>query len=168
VISSWHDRGIGAGNEWAGAIDEHLKTADIILLMVSASFIASDYCYDVELKLAMKRHEAGEARVIPIILRPCDWTKAPFGKLQALPKNGRPVTKWSNRDDAFTDIANGIRRAAEELITKRGASEAPPASTAEKSQAAGAQTASLIPRPPVVGFVARSEEHTSELQSQSN
>src|SRR5919205_442800 len=99
AISQWHDRGIVAGEEWGGEIDEHLKTADIILLLVSANFLASDYCYDIELGLAMERHEAGEARVVPIILRPCDWSGAPFGKLQALPKNAKPVTTWSNKDE---------------------------------------------------------------------
>src|SRR3712207_2008649 len=86
AISEWHDRRIGAGSEWAGEIDEHLKAADIILLLISSSFIASDYCYDVELKLAMQRHEAKQARVVPVILRPCKWENAPFGKLNALPK----------------------------------------------------------------------------------
>src|SRR5947209_4150426 len=137
VISGWHDRRIGAGNEWAGEIDEHMKSSDIILLLVSANFIASKYCYDVELKLALKRHRAGEARVIPVILRPCDLTGVPFGKLQSLPKDRQPVTKWPNRDDAFTDIANGIRRVAEELKAKRRASDAPPAGLREETRAAG-------------------------------
>ena len=80
-----------------------------------SDFLASDYCYDVEVKRAMERHDAGEARVIPVILRPVDWKGAPFGKLQALPRDARPVTEWPNRDQAFLDIAQGIRAAAEEL-----------------------------------------------------
>ena len=80
-ITLWHDRKIGAGREWADQIDEHLNTADIILLLISPDFIASDYCYELEMKQAMQRHAAGEARVIPIILRKVDWQKAPFGKL---------------------------------------------------------------------------------------
>ncbi len=115
VISAWHDRQITAGTNWEGQIDEHLESAKIILLLVSADFLASDYCYDVELKRAMERHEAKEARVIPIILREVDWQGASFGKLQALPKNAEPVTNWPNRDRAFADIARGIRRAVEEL-----------------------------------------------------
>jgi hypothetical protein len=91
VIAGWHDRLITAGTEWAGAIDAHFQRAQIILLLVSADFLASDYCYDVELQRAMARHEAGEARVIPIILRPVDWHTAPFGRLQALPKDGLPI-----------------------------------------------------------------------------
>ena len=115
VIVSWHDREISGGTEWEGEIDEHLNTADVILLLVSASFLASDYCYDRELTRAMERHETGEARVVPLILRECDWRSAPFGKLGALPQDGKPVVSWGDRDAALTDIARGLRRVAEEL-----------------------------------------------------
>lgn len=165
VINEWHDRGISAGREWAGEIDEHLKSADIILLLVSASFIASDYCYDVELTLATERHNAGKARVVPVILQPCDWTSAPFGKLQALPKNGRPVTKWRNRAEAFTDIANGVRRVAEELNEGRRAGAAPDDSTTEGASPPVVPEAasSRIPRSPGVGFVARRDEQGRDV-----
>src|SRR5262249_49361528 len=116
IIAGWYDRRITGGAEWADAIDDHLRTAQIILLLISSAFFASDYCYDVELRHALVRHEAGEARVIPIILRPVDWHSAPFGKLQALPKDGRAVTLWTNQDEAFLDIACGIRSVAEELV----------------------------------------------------
>src|SRR5690349_17931113 len=79
VIAGWHDRNITAGREWAGEISAHLGSAGVILLLVSADFLASDYCYDVELTRALERHEAGEARVIPVILRSVDWRGAPFG-----------------------------------------------------------------------------------------
>ncbi len=115
LILDWHDREITAGDEWGGAIDEHLESAHIILLLISSDFLASDYCYDIELKRAMERHETGEARVIPIILRQVDWRGAPFGKLQALPKDAKPVTSWSNIDEAFTNIAEGIRKAVEKI-----------------------------------------------------
>jgi len=115
IITGWHDRKIGGGEEWAGAIDEHINSAQIILLLISADFLASDYCYDVEVKRGMERHEAGEALVIPVILRPVDWSSAPFGKLQGFPKDAKPITKWSNRDEAFKDVALGIRKVAEKL-----------------------------------------------------
>ncbi|HEY6122508.1 MAG TPA: toll/interleukin-1 receptor domain-containing protein, partial [Pyrinomonadaceae bacterium] len=118
-ISSWSDRRIEAGKEWAGEIDSQLNTADVVLLLVSADFLASDYCYDVEMMRAMERHAGGDARIIPIICRPCDWTSAPFGKLQALPTEAKPVTLWPNADAAFEDIARGIRRISEGLMTKR-------------------------------------------------
>jgi len=115
VVRGWHDRRIPAGTEWAGQIDQHLEAADVILLLVSADFLASDYCYDKEMKRALERHGAGAARVIPVILRPCDWQSAPFWKLQALPKDGKPVATWKDRDEAFTDIARGIREAVASL-----------------------------------------------------
>lgn len=117
AINGWHDRKITAGNEWAGQIHEHLNTARIILLLVSADFMASDYCYDIEVKRAMERHENKEARVIPIILRPCSWHRMPFGKLQALPTDARAITEWSNRDKAFQDIVEGIKAVLEEITT---------------------------------------------------
>jgi tetratricopeptide (TPR) repeat protein len=115
LIVDWHKRRISAGMEKVGEIDAHLNTAAIILLLVSPDFIASDYCYGIEMKRAMERHERGEARVIPIILRPTDWRETPFDKLQALPTNDKPITKWSNRDNAFLDVVKGIREAVETL-----------------------------------------------------
>lgn len=111
LVDSWHDRSIPLGKEWAGEIDAHLNNADIVLLLVSSDFLASDYCFDKEMTRAMERHGAGEAVVIPVILRPCDWQSAAFGKLQGAPKNAEPVTTWSNQDEAFLDVAQAIRRA---------------------------------------------------------
>jgi hypothetical protein len=110
IIKAWCDRDISAGAEWDVAIKQRLNAAQIILLLVSADFLASPYIWSVELQRAMERHEAGEARVIPVILRPADWESAPFGKLQALPKDGKAVTTWANRDEAFADIVRGIRQ----------------------------------------------------------
>ncbi|MGA2073365.1 MAG: toll/interleukin-1 receptor domain-containing protein [Terriglobia bacterium] len=115
LISVWTDRKIAAGEEWKGKIDDNVESAGIILLLVSADFIASDYCYDVELKRALERHDAGNARVIPIILRAVDWHSAPFGKLQALPKDGKPVTLWTDKDSAWNDVAAGIRNVVEQV-----------------------------------------------------
>lgn len=117
-IATWHYRKITAGTEWEREIDKHLNKAQLILLLVSPDFIASDYCYDVEVKRALERHELGEARVIPIILRPIEWQYTPFSKLQALPSNNKPVISWSGRvgrDNAFQDIAKGIRAVVKEL-----------------------------------------------------
>jgi len=119
VIKSWHDRRIGASKEWEGEIDSHLQSAQIILFLVSANLLASDYVYDVELKQAMGRHMKGEALVIPIILRPCDWQESSLGKLQALPTDARPVTTWRHRDEAFLDVAKSIKAAVKELLGKK-------------------------------------------------
>ena len=115
VICSWHDRRIEAGTEWDGAISKNLDEADIVLLLVSADFLASRYCHEVEIARAMERHEAGTARVIPVILRPVVWHFTSFGKLQALPKDAKPVTTWKNRDAAFADVARGIHEAVKSL-----------------------------------------------------
>ena len=115
IIREWHDREILGGSLWEEEINDHLNTARIILLLISPSFLASEYCYSREMQRAMERHVAGLARVLPIILRPCDWETAPFGKLQALPKEGKPVTTWSNRDLAFADIAKGLRKVIDSL-----------------------------------------------------
>lgn len=115
LIQEWHDREIMAGTAWKGQIDEHLKPADVILLLVNPDFLASDYCYDVETSRALERHAAGEARVISIILSPCDWKASPLADLQALPHDARPVTNWTERDEAFLNVSQGIRAAIESL-----------------------------------------------------
>jgi hypothetical protein len=115
VIRDWHDRRIGAGDDWRGAIDSHLEKARVVLLLVSADFIASDYCYDVETKRALQRQRTGEALVIPVVLRACDWNSAPFSSLQAVPKDAKPVTSWANRDEAWCDVTRRIREALTRL-----------------------------------------------------
>jgi hypothetical protein len=110
AIETWHDRRIIAGDEFAGVIDDNINRADIVLLLVSPDFIASDYCFQIEMQRALERHAGGEARVVPVILRPCDWHSAPFGKLMAVPKDGKPVVSWPDHDDALLDIAVGIRQ----------------------------------------------------------
>jgi len=115
LIADWHDRQILAGEEWARDIDEYLETASLILLLISPDFLASDYCYGIEMLQALERHNNGEVQVIPIILRPVDWEGAPFAHLQCLPRDARAVTEWDNRDAAFRDIARGIRTAIEQL-----------------------------------------------------
>lgn len=118
LIKPWHDRMITAGDEWKGQIDKNLDSAEIILLLITANFLASDYCYDIEMKRAMERNEVGEARVIPIILTPVEgWMYSPFAKLQVLPKDGKPVTRWDDRDEAFVNVAEGIRKSIK-LISK--------------------------------------------------
>jgi TIR domain-containing protein len=117
LITTWYDRKISAGTEWTSEISSRLDAAQIILLLVSPSFLASKYCYGSEMTRALERHNAGTARVIPIILRPVYWEGAPFSKLQALPTDAKPITGrgWRNIDEAFADVAQGINRAVEEL-----------------------------------------------------
>jgi SAM-dependent methyltransferase len=117
IIDSWHDRKIEAGKEWKSEINAYLNASQIILLLVSSDFLASDYCLGVEVKRAMQRHDSGKARVIPVIIRSCDWQGAEFGKLQALPTDGKAVAgrRSRERDEAFTNIAKGIREAVKTL-----------------------------------------------------
>ena len=119
VIADWYDRDITAGDEWRSAILDQLTQADVILLLISADFLASDFCWHVELAQAIERHNRGDAVVIPIILRDVDWQEAPFGKLQALPKNAQPVTTWPTTDAAFKDVAVSIRKAVKDLQQRR-------------------------------------------------
>jgi TIR domain len=107
LVATWHDRQIVPGTEWAREIDTHLETAQFVLLLISPDFLASEYCYGIEMQRALERHQKGEARVIPILVRPVDWEGAPFSHLQCLPHDARAVTEWDNRDAAFRDIARG-------------------------------------------------------------
>jgi len=119
VIDVWHDGDITAGTAWEQEIKQHLNNAKIILLLISPDFISSDYCYGTEMQRALERHKQGEAKVIPVILRPVEgWEKVPpgdiqLGRLQALPKDALPVTKWPSLDDAFFNVVEGIRKAVE-------------------------------------------------------
>jgi uncharacterized protein YjbI with pentapeptide repeats len=119
IINEWSDRCIKPGSEWEEEIFENMEKAKLIFLLVSADFMASDYCYNIELSHALKLHRMGESIVVPIILRPVDWHTSPFGVLHVLPRNGVPVVSWKNRDEAFLDIAMGIRRLCLELRSKR-------------------------------------------------
>lgn len=117
VIEMWHDRRIGAGQEFDQEISENLERAEIILLLVSSDFISSPYCYGIEMTRALERHRNGEARVIPVILRPSYWHNLPFGRLLATPTDGQPVTKFANQDEAFLEITRAIHDAAKQLGT---------------------------------------------------
>lgn len=138
LIEPWHDRRIVVGDELEGTISKNLENADIILLLVSSDFIASRYCYDVEMKRAVARHNAGEARVIPVILRPCDWHDTPFGKLLAAPKDGKAITTWPNLDEAFLDVTLSIKKAIKELSAAKPARYEPTETPAPMSSALSA------------------------------
>jgi Tetratricopeptide repeat/TIR domain len=133
LIEIWDKGDIVAGADRTRAADTRLGAADIILLLISPDFLASDYVGSVELERAMARYEAQTAGVIPVILRPCLWRRGAFAKLQALPTDGEPVTsgKWPSQDAAFVVVAQGIARAVEERIERRRAEVgAPPGSAA--------------------------------------
>ena len=120
VIVHWWDREISAGKEWKGIVDEHLETAQIILFLVSPSFLASDYCYDVEVKRAMERQETDGCEVIPVILRPCNWNIAPFGKLQALPEGAKAISTWRPQDLGYKNVADRVQELAFAMRGRQG------------------------------------------------
>ncbi len=119
LIAEWHDRDIKPGQEWKKEINKNLQEADIILLLVTANFIASKYCDSPEVDLALQRHREQEAWVIPILLRSTDWETSPIGELQALPYNLKPVDLWSNRPSAFAQVAKDIRSVVTELYATK-------------------------------------------------
>jgi len=117
-IDLWQDRELMAGQEWDKEIKDELAAADIILLLISVDFNNSKYIWEKELAVAMLRHESGEARVIPIILRACEWKDMPYSKLQALPTGAKPVTHFERADDAYTNIAKGVRGVVDYMLAK--------------------------------------------------
>ena len=143
VITTWHDRRIGPGEDLHGQISVQLNTANIILLLVSADFLNSDYCYDVELIRAMERHEQGDARILPVILRPCDWHGAPFGKLRAVPADGKPVVKHATLGEGFLEVAQAIREVAGETSRIPAPSASKPVSDGEGIAPRGPRSSNL-------------------------
>lgn len=149
VIKAWHDRNIDAGTDWKEAAHGLLNQAGIVLLLVSADFLASDYCYELEMKQAVARHEAGLACVIPVILRAVDWHSAVFGKLKALPSNEKPITSWPNRDEALANVAEGIRAVAEKLRAAEASKhEIPPSKSTHAPADEDAEPLSSLPKTP--------------------
>jgi hypothetical protein len=113
--SAWHDQEILAGDEWEKEVEEHLRTAQVIILLVSPDFIASKYCREKELELAMARHDNGEARIVPVIVRPAYWKSTPLGRFQALPPEGKAISVSPDMDEAFVAVVEGIRDQVKQL-----------------------------------------------------
>ena len=109
-IAAWYDREILAGAELDEEIAEQLGSCQLFLLLVSPDFLASEYCYEREMERALERNAHGEARVIPIIIEPCDWRSSPLSRLRALPRDGRPISEWGNPNSAYLDVVTELRR----------------------------------------------------------
>jgi formylglycine-generating enzyme required for sulfatase activity len=136
LIAEWHDRKLEPGDAWQGEIDRHLTSAEIVLLLVSSDFIASDYCWGEEMTKALARHERGEARVIPVILRHCRWQSTPLARLQVVPKDAKPIASWLDQDEAFDDVVASIGRSVQGTRQR-----------AEKAPAANSHPEPVAPRP---------------------
>jgi tetratricopeptide (TPR) repeat protein len=118
-IDKWYEREIESYNDAEKQVDAHLNIAHIILLLFSVDFVGSDYSYGAEMQYALERHEAGEAIVIPIIVRPSLWEGNAFSTLSVLPTNRMPITCWSDTNQAFQDVALGIRRAMNKVLVRQ-------------------------------------------------
>jgi formylglycine-generating enzyme required for sulfatase activity len=125
LITEWHDRKIEAGDKWREEIDRHLRSADIVLLLVSADFFASDYCWGEEMKKALERHRRGEARVIPVILRQCYWKRTLLGELEALPRNGKPIAAWPDKNEACLQVVQAVDEAVKKVQQAKAVQEDP-------------------------------------------
>lgn len=135
LISAWHDRRITAGRDLNQEISSELESSQIILLLVSARFLDSDYCYDKEMTRALEKNKEGSAVVIPVILHPCDWHSAPFGHLRATPTDGRPISMYANQQEAFAIVSKDIREAIQALP-----SQEPPPKEKEHREGSGPGT----------------------------
>lgn len=111
----WDKHKITAGQERRREIDNQIKAARIILLLISSNFISSDDCYAGDFVKALERYQDGKIRVIPILLKPCTWDELAFSPFQVLPRNRVPVSLWKSRDLAFTEIVEEIKTVVQEL-----------------------------------------------------
>jgi hypothetical protein len=110
LVESWHAQAIPPDTNGASAIGEYLEAADLILFLVSDSFLGSSHYWRTETQRAVERHMAGEAMIMPIVLSPCDWANTPFSGLPVLPSDALAVTRWSSREEAWAYIAQALRR----------------------------------------------------------
>lgn len=130
LIQVWYDRKIVPGQAWAPAIEDALDRAELVLLLLSKDFMESEFIFSVELKKAMARQQAHACEVVPILVRdynidPEDAEDLPFLKLQALPTDLKAVTSWSNRDEAWTNVAKGLRATVKLIRDRRPPVRAP-------------------------------------------
>lgn len=113
IVKGWHDGKIAPGEDWKTAIDRELDGADIIVLLISANFLASEFHQEFELLPALRRWRAKQAHVVPVIVRACDWEASPIADLRVLPTRGKPVATWTHPDEAWTEVVRAIRVAAQ-------------------------------------------------------
>ncbi len=123
-IRPWDKSKIEAGENRQRQIEERLEAADLILLLLSPAFLASDFCYDVVADRALRRQASGEALVVPVIIRPCDWQNSPFVDLDPLPRNGDAISLWQNADQAWLDVVNDLRATIQRFQRNRGGASA--------------------------------------------
>lgn len=109
-IIEWHDRKIEPGANWDTEINAQLESAHLILFLLSADFLASEYCFGVEVEKALARLKCGEVHVAPILLKPCLWEESRFSELQIIPRDAKAIISWASPDEALKDVASEIRK----------------------------------------------------------
>ena len=119
IVESWSDRKILPGQSWGDEIDTRLENAHIVLSLISPDFLASDYCYDKEMRRALEKHDAGDLILIPIIIRHSTWKSSPVAKFQALPQDAKPIAVWQDRDEAWVNVISGLSEICKELNVDR-------------------------------------------------
>jgi hypothetical protein len=134
LITAWYDREILAGGDVDREISTNLTDSELFLALVSPDFLNSDYCYKREMENALRRHEEGTLRVIPVILEPCEWKSSPLAKLKALPKDGKPISLWTNENVAYLDVVTEVRRLTESPARN------PPDTSAKRQEPGNSQT----------------------------
>ena len=123
AITEWYDREILGGDPVDSEVSANLESSDIFLALVSPDFLHSNYCYEKEMERAIEKHDSGQMRVIPIIVEPCDWKASPLVRFKALPRDGEPISHWTNENTAYLDIVNELRRIARNESTTQRQSE---------------------------------------------
>jgi hypothetical protein len=167
ICEDWYDGEIRAGDEWDEVIKEKLNSADFILLLISSDFLNTAYIRTHELEVAMQRHQAKEARVIPIMLRPCDFTGEVFSKLAGLPTKMKAVTTWANQDEAWTDVVRGLRREFEAFHNEREARNAAPVAAQPLNGSPTEEVATVESQAPVAESLSAALERNRELAETS-
>jgi hypothetical protein len=110
LIDEWYDRAILAGADIDTDIARHLDESRVFIAIVSPDFLHSNYCYETEMQQAIERVDSGQMQIVPIIAEPCEWQRSPLGKYKAVPKDGKPISEWTNANNAFLDIVTELRR----------------------------------------------------------
>jgi hypothetical protein len=117
IVTDWYDLELIPGQDWDREILSQLESSDLVLVMVSADFVASKYAYGRELSLALDLHDQERLRMLPVICRNCRWQNLPFSRLQVLPEGAVAISSWENRDDAFVSVVLGVERVAREILS---------------------------------------------------
>ena len=117
IVTDWYDLELMPGHDWDQDIISQLESSDLVLVVISADFVASNYAYGRELNLSLDLHDQDRVRLLPVIARNCKWQNLPFARLQVLPEGAVAISSWQNRDDAFVSVVLGVERVAREILS---------------------------------------------------